>query len=140
MTEPIKIEGLREFVRGLKRIDSDLPKTLKAGFKNAANLVVEDARPKVPVGPPAGGHAATSIRASSSANRIQVSEGNNGRFKYMPWLDFGGKVGINNSVSRPFIKKGRYIWASFADNQDQVQELLVEALNDTARAAGIDIE
>ena len=48
MTEAIKIDGLNEFVRNLKKLDADLPKTLRVGFNDAAQIIVDYAKPKVP--------------------------------------------------------------------------------------------
>lgn len=138
MTEPIRIVGLRELRRSLRRAGAEFPRALKAGFREAADLIVADAKPRVPTGPAAGGHAIRSIRPSSTASRVSVSEGG-ARFPYMPWLDFGGKVGPNNSVTRPFRKTGRYIWASFADRHDEVLDRVDEAIADSARQAGLDV-
>jgi hypothetical protein len=138
MSEPIRIIGLRPLVRSLRRAGAEFPKALKAGFKEAAELIVADAKPKVPTGPPAGGHAVRSIRPSSTASRVSVSEGG-ARFPYMAWLDFGGKVGPNNSVTRPFRKTGRYIWSSFADRHAEVLDRVDEAVADAARQAGLDV-
>lgn len=137
-SEPVRIIGLRELNRSLRRVSRDAQKSLKDGFKKAADLIVQDAKPKVPSGPPAGGHAVRSIRPSSTGSRVSVSEGG-ARYPYMPWLDFGGKVGPNNSVTRPFRKTGRYIWAAFSDQHDQVMDAIDEAIADSARQAGLDV-
>lgn len=139
MSEPIKIDGLAEFRRNLKTISGDLPKALRLAGNEAANIIVNDAQPKVPVGPGRGGHAASSIRASSTQNAARVTGGGK-KYPYYPWLDFGGRVGKRKSVSRPFMKTGRYIWKSFDDNSDRVRERLTEALIDVARQAGVEVD
>jgi hypothetical protein len=58
------------------------------------------------------GRAGGTIKAASTRTEARVSEGG-ARAPYMPWLDFGGRVGRKNSVKRPFLKEGRYIWKSF---------------------------
>jgi len=72
MAETIKIDGLDQFVRNLRKIDNDLPKTLRVGFNDAAKLVVDYAQSRVPH---KSGKAAKSIRATSTRSMVRVSEG-----------------------------------------------------------------
>lgn len=134
----IHIQGLREFRRNLRQMDSKLPKGLRTAGNRAAELVVREAKPKVPVGPARRGHARDSIRVASTQSAARV-RGGGARFPYYPWLDFGGRVGRNRSVHRNFIKSGRYIWAAFARNRDDVERQLSDALKDVARDAGVKV-
>ncbi|MEU7817058.1 hypothetical protein [Pseudonocardia sp. NPDC049154] len=136
---PIRVEGLREFNRNLRRMDKDLPKGLRLAGNEAAKIVVDEAKPRVPIGPGRGGHAASSIKAASTRTAARVSAGGK-RFPYYPWLDFGGRVGPNKSVRRPFLKKGRYIWAAFDDRRDDVEQVLNTELVNVARSAGIGVD
>lgn len=131
----IRIDGLREFNRTLRRIDGDLPKGLRIAGNRAAEVVVEDAKPRVPTGPGRGGHAKSSIKAASTRTAARVRAGGK-RFPYYPWLDFGGAVGRNDSVKRPFLKEGRYIYASYGDNRGRVEDILRVELADIARSSG----
>lgn len=135
--DPIKIEGLREFMLGLRKIDGALPKGLKEASNKAALIVVNEAKPRVPVGPGKGGHASKSIKVASTAKAARISAGGK-KFPYYAWLDFGGRVGPNKSVRRPFIKAGRYIWAAFDDKRADVERTLAEELEALARRAGMD--
>lgn len=137
--QPIRVTGLREFRAGLRRMDKALPKGLRTAGNEAADLVVAEARPKVPLGPGRGGHARSSVRAASTQSAARVRGGGR-RFSYYPWLDFGGAVGRNRSVRRPFLKEGRYIWAAFADNRRRVEDELQDALVRVARGAGIEVD
>lgn len=132
----IEVHGLREFRRNLRQMDRGLPKGLRVAGNKAAALVVAKAKPKVPTGPAKGGHARDSIRASSTQSAARVA-GGGARFPYYPWLDFGGRVGRNRSVHRNFIRSGRYIWAAFAQNRDEVERQLLAALKDVAEGAGV---
>lgn len=136
MIDPIKIDGLAEFRRNLKVISGELPKAIRVAGNKAAQLVVDDAVPKVPT---RTGRAAKSIRASSTQTAAKVTGGGK-RASYYPWLDFGGRVGRKRGVSRPFMKTGRYIWKSFDDRSDQVREKLSEALIDVARQSGVEVD
>ncbi|MET7989854.1 hypothetical protein ABZU76_02985 [Amycolatopsis sp. NPDC005232] len=139
MADAIRIEGLREFQRSLKNISPELPKALRLAANDAAELVVADAKPKVPIGPGKGGHAVSSLKAASTRTAARV-QGGGKRYPYYPWLDFGGGVGPGKKTKRPFFKKGRYIWASFADNQDRVVQQLADGLSNVARQAGLEVE
>jgi hypothetical protein len=134
--DPIQVTGLREFSRNLKKLDSDLPKALRIALNQAADIVVSDARPKVPR---KSGRAAASIKARSTRTASRVVGGSN-RAPYYPWLDFGGRVGRNKSVRRAFLKEGRYIYKSYFDNSDEFAKVLEEALLDVARQAGVEVD
>lgn len=132
------MQGLREFQAGLRKLDSDLPKALRVAGNTAAEIVVGEAKPRVPTGPGIRGHARQSIRVASSQREVRVREGG-AKYPYMPWLDFGGSVGRNDSVKRPFLKQGRYIWRAFADNREKVLSIYQDKLVDIARSAGLEV-
>lgn len=134
--EPIKIQGLLEFRRNLRKLDKDLPKALRLANNEAAQIVVDWAQPKVPT---KSGRAARSVRAKSTGTQARV-EGGGKRVPYYPWLDFGGRVGPKRSVKRPFDKSGRYIFPGYQHNKDQVHDVLVDALINVAREAGVDVD
>jgi hypothetical protein len=134
LIKPIKVEGLREFNRGLRALNADAPKGLRLAGNEAARIVVAAAKPRVPIGPGKGGHAAASLKAASTRTAARVSAGGK-KYPYYPWLDFGGRVGPNKSVRRPFLKQGRYIWAAFDDHRAEVERTLREELAKVADSA-----
>lgn len=138
MTDAIKIDGLAQFSRDLKKLDSDLPKALRVALNSAAGLVVDQARPGIPK---RSGKAARSVRAKSTRTAARVA-GGGARVPYYPWLDFGGRVGKGRSVVRPFKKDGRYIYHAYfgLKRTGEFQEVLTGALLDVARQAGIGVE
>ncbi|MFR9804616.1 hypothetical protein ACL02T_20370 [Pseudonocardia sp. RS010] len=138
LVKPIRVEGLREFSRSLRRMDADLPKGLREAGNAAAKIVVNAAKPKVPTGPGKGGHAKSSIKAASTRTAARV-QGGGKRFPYYPWLDFGGRVGRKRSIRRPFLREGRYIWAAYAANDERIQEELVDQLKKVAQNAGLGV-
>lgn len=139
MEEPIRIEGLRELNRRLRTLDKEAPKGLRLAGNEAAELIVDKAKPKIPIGPGIGGHASSSIRASSTRTSARVSAGSK-RYPYYAWLDFGGRVGRRKATTRPFLKTGRYVWKAFAEERDQVERVLTKALDDVVTSAGLDVE
>lgn len=136
-SDPIKIEGLREFNRALRDLDSELPKALRIAMNKAADVVVGDAVPHIPA---RSGRARASVKARSTRTAARVAGGGN-RAPYYPWLDFGGRVGKNKSVRRPVLQKGRYIYNAYFQNRDsgRFQDVLSTALIDVAKEAGIEV-
>lgn len=136
MSDAIRITGLAEFSRNLKKLDADLPKALRVALNEAADVVVDYARPRIPK---RSGRAQRSLKARSTRTEVRVSAGGN-RAPYYPWLDFGGRVGRNRSVQRPFLKEGRYIYAGYFAKRKEFTEVLEAALLKTAEAAGVAVD
>lgn len=136
MADPVRIEGLREFNRSLKDLDADLPKAVRLAFNTAADIVVEDAKPRVVRDT---GRAKRSVRARSTRTKSRIV-GGGAKAPHYPWLDFGGRVGRNRSVRRPYLKQGRYIYKAFYDNERRYVEVMADALTDVARQAGLVVE
>lgn len=137
MADRIRVRGLKEFRTSLRELDRTLPKGLRVAGNKAAKIVVDNARPRVPIGPGIRGHAVDSIRALSTQSSARVAEGG-ARFAYMPWLDFGGTITPRGQVKhREHIRHGRFIWAAFADHHQEVEDELSHALADLGRDAGL---
>jgi len=136
MPDPIRIDGLADFGRNLKKLDAELPKALRVALNEAANVVVGHAVSPVPK---RSGRGAASIKARSTAKAVRVVEGGN-RAPYMPWLDFGGRVGRKRSVSRPFMKDGRYIYEAYFAHKDEFGQVLTHALVDVANKVGVVVD
>jgi hypothetical protein len=134
--DPIKIDGLADFTRNLKKLDTDLPKALRIAFNSCADVVVQDARQSIPT---RSGKAKASVKARSTSTASRVVGGST-KVPYYPWLDFGGHVGRRRSIRRPFLKEGRYIYNAYFDNRARYAELVEQALLDVARQAGIEVD
>lgn len=134
----IRIEGLSEFVRNLRKLDRDLPKALRIAMNDAARLVVDDARPHVPR---RSGKAAGSIRVASTPTAVRVKAGG-AKAPYYPWLDYGGRVGRRKATRRAFFKEGRYLYPAYFRKRDsgQIQAALQRALLGVTRQAGIVVD
>lgn len=134
--EPIKITGLREFTRNIRKINGDLPKVLRLANNDGAQLIVDWAKPKMPK---RTGAAARTVRVASTRTEARVREGS-AKVPYVPWLDFGGKVGRARSVRRAFYSDGRYLWPGLVANRDAMTERLAERLMDICREAGVAVD
>lgn len=138
MVQAIQIVGLREFGRDLKKVDGELPKAIRLALNESADLVVKGAKPQFPV---MRGKASGSVKAASTRTMARVAMGG-GRAPHAPWLDFGGSVGKNNSVKRPYKKDGRYVYPTYRKLRDsgEFEAVMGEALADVARRAGIEVD
>ncbi len=137
-TKPVKIEGLKQFNKDLKTLDKDLPKMTRLALNEASSVIVDSARPKIPT---RSGKARRSVKAQSTRTLARVS-GGGGRAKYYPWLDFGGRVGKNKSVRRPFLKEGRYIYAAYhrKKRSGEFDRILEDALVKVVSSAGFEVD
>jgi hypothetical protein len=132
---PIQVHGLNEFVKNLKKIDRELPKSVRLAGNEAADLIVTWAQPKVPR---RSGKAAGSIKAASTQKGARVKAGGN-KAPYYAWLDFGGRVGRNKSVKRQFYSDGRYLYPALHAQRDEIEEIYKNALIKIVENAGIEV-
>lgn len=119
MTIRVQVEGLAELQRALRRADTGLARTVTDAVKAAAQPVVDDARRRVPTGPPAGGHARNSIRVVKSGRTVEV-RGGGARYPYYMWLEFGGHVGRKHHTYRNRVKGGRYIYPAATKQRGKI--------------------
>lgn len=134
--EAIRVTGLREFRSQLKALDRSLPKVLRIALNDVANVIVDEAHPDIPV---RTGRARRSVKAQSTQKIGRVVGGGNSA-PYYPWLDFGGRVGPANSVHRPVLADGRYIYPAYKRRRDDVPRLAEQALRQVAQAAGLEVK
>lgn len=136
LVQPLRISGLREIQKALKDLDGESQKELRTALNEGAQIVVNVAQRRVPV---LTGAARSSIRATSGQREARVSAGGK-KAPYLPWLDYGGKVGRNRSVVRPFIKGGRYLYPAYESQHDNVLRLIRKRLTDLLAKKGIETE
>jgi hypothetical protein len=135
-SDAIAIDGLDQFTRNLKTLGNDLPKALRVAFNQAADIVVQDAKSKVPT---KSGKARKSIKAKSTPKAVRLAGGSRS-VAYYGWLDHGGMGGRGKKNARPFKKDGRYLYRAFYDNKEKLPELLEAALLEVARQSGVEID
>lgn len=135
IVEPIKIEGLAAFSRGLRKVDKDLPKVLRVANNEGAEIVAALTRRMMVK---RSGRAAKSVKTKSTRTEARVTEGSKSA-PYVAWLDFGGHVGRRHSVSRPFVKVGRYLYPAWERKRPEVLTGLEKALRQAFRQAGLEV-
>ena len=137
----VEVAGLREFQKGLKKLNPELDKSLKAELKTVAEVVADDARGRVPS---KSGRARKSVRAGADAKGPYV-QGGKASVPYYPWLDFGSRRAVSGHPrsAGPWFKsgagpkKGRFIYPAIDENQARIIEGATQALETARGNAGI---
>lgn len=133
--EPIQVENLRGLQKQLKAAENATPGMLRIALNDVSQVIVNVARPRVPS---RSGAARSTLKAASTATAARVAAGGT-KAPYFPWLDFGGAVGINKSVRRPFIRGGRYIYVAYSQEHKNIMRLLEKRVTDVIETAGLDV-
>lgn len=133
--EPIKVTGLKEFRRDLKTISTDLPKCIRLANNEVADIVVVWVKDHMEN---RTGGAVSTVKAASTQKEVRVKEGSAKR-PYVPWLDFGGRVGPKRSVKRSFHSDGRYLYPALYANRDVLVDKLADQLIALCRKAGVEV-
>ena len=143
-----KVTGLRELATAFKRVDSDLPKDLKAEFLRIAQHVVGVAQQRMPF---RSGRASGSLRARASTRGAFIAFGGTAA-PYEPWLDFGGSVGRGHkpgvawsgSVKREWRGlpngSGRYVYPAITEARPATEAAVDAAVKHAAFRAGFDVK
>lgn len=135
--EPIRVEGLNQFARALRKLDADAPKGLRLAHNEAATIVVDAARRKMPR---RSGRAQAAVKARSTRTATRVSAGSS-RAPYVPWLDYGGEGRKRGRPAyRTFEKGGRYVYPAYGEKRGDVQEALERGLLTVVRSAGLEVD
>jgi hypothetical protein len=134
MEARIAVGGLAQLNRGLRALDNDAPKALRVALNEAAQLLVDRARPEVPS---VSGAARRSMVARSTRTSARVAVGGK-RAPYFPWLDFGGEGRVKGRpAARPFIREGRYIYPTLGRIRPEIEAQLQESISAVIRGAGL---
>lgn len=127
-------KGVKDVQRALRQIGDGSEKELKVEFTKIAETVAGDIRPKVPH---RTGKAARSVKARGSQRGGAIAFGGSAAPHY-PWLDFGGSVGRNRSIKRPFIQEGRYVYPTIREHREDLIERTDAVIARLARKAGFE--
>ncbi len=135
MTElKVEVGGLSQLSRGLKALDAGAPKELRIALNDAAQLLVDRARPDVPA---VTGAARRSMVARSTRTSARVAVGGK-RAPWFPWLDFGGQGRVaGRPAPREFLREGRYIYPTLRRIRPEIEQQLQESISTVIRRAGL---
>ena len=138
MAEPvgIKVEGLNEFRRELKKLEENLTPELKQINYELATQVTSWAQTKAAaVSPQASKAAKEGLKASRTAARAQVILGSN-RAPYALGAEFGSHQYKQFPAWRGNdTGAGYFLWPSIRDHKDEITKLYGDALDKLARRA-----
>jgi hypothetical protein len=140
--------------RQLKAITPALDKKLVGALKQAADVVVVEARVRMirdlasaqRVRPRrVTGRAAASIKAGVAGGKVYVRGGGTKATAYYGWLDYGGRLkstGILrpsrvNTQDRPVKKDGRYIYPAIREKRHIARRNVRDALERTITEVGL---
>lgn len=137
----IEVHGIKELQASLKRIDTDLPREMKAGFLRVSVRLASTTAGKVPHG--ATGGAAASVHGVATQRGGAIAVGGRAA-PYFPWLDFGGStgrghlpgVGGSGSIKRPIVKEGRYEFPTIREHSDDIRREVEDFMDKLTRRAG----
>lgn len=124
----ITIDGVRELQKNLRQLDVDAMKEFRQDLIAIGQDIVHDAQGHIPV---KTGRALQSMKASADLKGAYVQGGRNS-VPYYAWLDFGGTLrptgGRRNTITRPHIRRGRYLFPAIDRHLDQIERQAVDAV------------
>jgi hypothetical protein len=121
VVELVGAAQMAELKYALRSVSDEVADVVLSELEDIAKGVAADARKRVPH---RTGRAQASYRASGAA--VVFGDG----VSYVPWLEFGGAVGRKGSVTRPYIREGRYVYpaitAAMADIEARFDDLIAQ--------------
>lgn len=124
----IRIDGLNELRRDLRKVEAGLPKEVAAVFGRAAEKVAGKVRAALPR---RSGRAAGSVKAARAQKGAIVRAGG-AKVPYYGPLDFGGYP-----KGRPFVPEGRYLYPVAEDEGPRAAGQIEDELKALIRKAGL---
>jgi hypothetical protein len=130
-TTGVYVQNLGEVRKYLRKLHPDLVPVLRNDLKSAVTaIVVPNIRARVPK---RTGRAQGNIRAVSKGNSIVIVAGT-GKVAYFGWLDFGGELkgrgrAKNQTITRPFLTKGRYVYPGIAATEPRIVQAAGQAVD-----------
>lgn len=157
MDVTLKVDGLPEMLRELKRLDPELRKEIPKRFKTAAQFLVDDARSLVPDNPPSGwssggrlgfkpGVVRRSIRLKFRGTRGRRKDTfslltlTTGKSAALSVMDMAGRKSSGSTRSgRALISRlnrtrpaSRIVWEAAERNADAIEQVVRKLTRDVA--------
>ena len=110
----ISAAQLAELTTALRDLEDDIGDLAMSLLEDISEDIAADVRSRVPY---RTGRARQSYRVTGHSITFGGDQA-----PYVPWLEFGGKVGRKNSVKRPYVRKGRYLYPAIAENLDDIEK------------------
>lgn len=132
--EAIQVVGLRDTQRALRAVDPAAARALRVALNQASTFLIDKVRPQIPS---RSGRARSSLKARSSQTAVRIAAGGS-RAPYYPWLEWGGAVGIGDSVKRPYLPDGRWLYPTLAQHREEFLRIMDDAVTGVLRETGLD--
>lgn len=87
--------------------------------------------------PVRSGRLAASIKPALTQRQGKVAYTSPTSVPYSGFIEFGGAVGRNKSVKRPFIRQGRYLFPAAEEERNPVMRTLEQELTNLIKRAGL---
>lgn len=126
----VKTAGFKELQKALRAVDKDLPKEMRRGWNEVAEVVVDETRRRLPI---QSGDLRSSVRAVSEQRSARVVMGS-ASVPYAGWVDFGG----NRPHFRPFARHGRYLFPVVDDLRGAIDSRTNDMVNRLITKSGLD--
>ena len=134
MRVQVKVEGMWEFRKALRAVDTEFPKQLRKGLNTVAEQVADEAATRVPV---RSGGLKASIRPLSTQSEGRVVMGR-ARVPYAGWIEFGGTISPRGApMTREFKKGGRYLFPVADEMEPKIRRDSARLLDAFANKAGL---
>jgi len=135
----VYVSNLAEVRKYLRKIHPDLVPVLREDLKSA---IIQNTLPAILRKiPKKSGYAQFTLKARSGGNTLYVLAGGKSSVApYYGWLDFGGTLkgrgrGRNQTIVRPIIKRGRYVYPGILETQQRLVEAAGKAVDKAVQSA-----
>lgn len=135
----VYVSNLAEVRKYLRKIHPDLVPILRDDLKAA---IIQNTLPAILRKVPSKSNRARfTVKARSGGNTLYVlAGGKSSAAPYFGWLDFGGTLknrgpGRNQTIVRPIIKRGRYVYPGILETQNRLVEAAGKAVDKAVQSA-----
>jgi hypothetical protein len=127
MADAVRVEGLADLRRDLKRLAPDVLPEIRGALKDAADLVASKARANAPR---ASGALAASIRSGTAGNAGVVRS----RLPYAKVHEYGGTIRPRGAPIT--IHRAQFVGRALTSTEDRIVESLADSINAVASRHG----
>lgn len=131
----VRVEGLADFQRELRALDSKLPRQLGQANKAAAEMVAVKARARAMSLGGVAAKAAPSIKAAAEQRRSKINLGG-ARAPYALGAEFGGRGRPTTQQFQPHRgQSGYFLWPTVRDTREEFIEVYAKAIDQLMKSA-----
>lgn len=134
-TDIVRVEGLADFQRELRKLNADLPKELRKANIEAAEVVAKDARQRAEGRGGVAAKSAPSIKAQGEQRRSKITIGGP-KFPFALGAEFGA---VEYPQFDPWTGSGSdagyFFYPAIRDTREEFMDVYEDALDRLARRA-----